>query len=251
MIGLPTLETLRGAYKDAKIVLHFSGGKDSTATLLLMLQNGIVPDKTLFVDTTKEFPDMYTHIAEVESLTGIKVDKVAIDFDYWFSEHVKTKGVNRGKSGYGFPDHRNRWCTALKRDTAARVVRSLSGPVIEVLGIAADERDRALSNADRGRILAYPLIDYNITEEAALSLCYSNGLYYSGLYQKLTRVSCWCCPLKKIGELRTIYREFPALWDELLLMESKSYRRFRSDYSVTQLTERFSNETNNPELPRP
>ena len=245
-----TLEARMAEHKGAKIILHFSGGKDSTATLLLMLQKGITPDKVLFVDTTKEFPDMYKHIMNVERLTGITVERVPINFDYWFSEHVKTKGINKGKRGYGFPDFRNRWCTALKRDTAAKIVRSLTGPAIEVLGIAADERDRALSNADRGRILAYPLIDYNITEEAALSLCYSNGLHYNGLYQKLTRVSCWCCPLKRMGELRTLHREFPELWDKLLLMENKSYRRFRTDYSVTQLTERFNNENNNPELPR-
>jgi len=39
-------------------IVSFSGGKDSTAMLLMMLEKGIPVDRVICVDTTKEFPQM-------------------------------------------------------------------------------------------------------------------------------------------------------------------------------------------------
>ena len=43
-------------------IVSFSGGKDSTAMLLMMIDKGITVDRIICVDTTKEFPQMYEHI---------------------------------------------------------------------------------------------------------------------------------------------------------------------------------------------
>jgi alpha-ketoglutarate-dependent taurine dioxygenase len=56
----------------------------------------------------------------------------------------------------------------------------------------------------------------------------------------MNRVSCWCCPLSRIGALRTLYNDFPELWKELKEMDKKSWRNFRSDYSVKDLSEKFA-----------
>lgn len=47
-------------------VVSFSGGKDSTAMLLKMLEEGMQVDEIIFCDTGVEFPDMYDHIDKVE-----------------------------------------------------------------------------------------------------------------------------------------------------------------------------------------
>ena len=49
-------------------VVSFSGGKDSTAMLLMMIEKGIRVDQVVFCDTTKEFPAMYDHIERVKDL---------------------------------------------------------------------------------------------------------------------------------------------------------------------------------------
>lgn len=48
--------------KKLKYIVSFSGGKDSTAMLLRMLEENMPVDEILFYDTGKEFPDMYDHI---------------------------------------------------------------------------------------------------------------------------------------------------------------------------------------------
>ena len=235
-------------------IVSFSGGKDSTAMLLMMVERGIPIDKIVCVDTTKEFPQMYEHIKKVQSMIEpLKIEIVKIDFDYWFGEHIKTKGKRKGETGYGFPDFRNRWCTALKREAFSSAMASIpynqqkrcgancTPPgIVEFHGIAFDEKERTSRN--KGRNIRYPLIEWQITEKQALDYCYSRGLDWGGLYEKFNRVSCWCCPLSRIGELRVLYNDFPELWKDLVEMDKKSFRKFRCDYSVKDLSERFSKE---------
>ena len=57
-------------------VVSFSGGKDSTAMLLKMLEMGMQVDVILFCDTGLEFEQLYDHIRKVEQNTGIKVTTV-------------------------------------------------------------------------------------------------------------------------------------------------------------------------------
>ena len=47
-------------------VVSFSGGKDSTAMLLRMIELGMPVDVILFCDTGLEFPELYEHIRKVE-----------------------------------------------------------------------------------------------------------------------------------------------------------------------------------------
>ena len=235
-------------------IVSFSGGKDSTAMLLMMLEKGIPVDRIICVDTTKEFPQMYEHIKKVQAMVApLKIEIVKIDFDYWFGEHTKTKGKRKGEKGYGFPDFRNRWCTSLKQESYGRItasmrynprkrggVNSIPNGIVEFHGIAFDEKERTSNN--KGRNIKYPLVEWQITEKQALEYCYSRGLDWGGLYEKMHRVSCWCCPLSRIGELRVLYNEFPELWEKLEEMDKKSFRKFRSDYSVAELSEKFTNE---------
>lgn len=74
-------------------VVSFSGGKDSTAMLLMMLEKGITVDRIICVDTTKEFPYMYEHIEKVQAMIEpLKIEIVKIDFDYCFGAVLFSRG---------------------------------------------------------------------------------------------------------------------------------------------------------------
>ena len=51
-------------------VVSLSGGKDSTAMLLRMLEEGMPVDIILFCDTGMEFPGLYNHIDQLEKYIG-------------------------------------------------------------------------------------------------------------------------------------------------------------------------------------
>jgi 3'-phosphoadenosine 5'-phosphosulfate sulfotransferase (PAPS reductase)/FAD synthetase len=229
-----------------KHIVSFSGGKDSTAMLLMTLERGMPVDEIVFCDTGKEFPAMYDHIAEVERYIGREITRIKAKkgFDYWLGDHIKTKGKNKGKRGYGWPDFRNRWCTGfLKRDEFKRYLRGKT--VIEYHGIAIDERERTENNRGTGRVIRYPLVDWSITEEQALQYCYDKGFDWGGLYKIFNRVSCWCCPLQSLRELENLYLYFPDLWERLKEMDKRAFNQFRADYSVEQLEQRFEKKLKN------
>ena len=227
-------------------VVMFSGGKDSTAMLLMMIEKEMQIDKIMCVDTTKEFPAMYDHINRVQDYINREIEIIKIDFDYWFGDHIKTKGKNKGQLGYGWPDFRNRWCTALKREAIKRELKQCANKadIVVYQGIAYDEAHRTANNA--GRMILYPLVTWQITEKQALDYCYSKGFNWGGLYNRLQRVSCYCCPLSRLGELEFIYDEHPDLWQEMKQMDKKSFRQFKPDYSLDDLEHRF--ETRPPRL---
>ena len=226
-----------------KHIVSFSGGKDSTAMLLIMLEKGMRVDEIIFLDTGKEFPAMYKHIEQVKDYIGQGVTVVypPKTFEYYMFDHVRVKGAWKGIKGYGWPDSLRRWCTGfLKRDPYMKHIKKL-GDVIEYQGIALDEREREQSNA--GRNIKYPLIEWKMTEKEALEYCYSKGFTWDGLYERFKRVSCWCCPLKSLPELKSLWKFYPELWEELKDMDRRANNDFRSDYTVEQLEARFKEET--------
>lgn len=96
-----------------KHIVSFSGGKDSTAMLLMMIEKGIKIDEIIFLDTGAEFPDMYDHIKKVENYINRKIIilKAENNFEYMMLHYEKKRGKYKGQKGYSWPDFRNRWCT--------------------------------------------------------------------------------------------------------------------------------------------
>lgn len=225
-----------------KHIIQFSGGKDSTAMLLMMIEKGMQVDEIIFCDTGKEFPEMYEHIKKVEEYIGRKITFLEAEkpFDYYFSEHVKTRGKdkeNQNKKGYGWPRMWVRWCTRLLKQKLTRDYLKSQGEYIQYIGIAADEPKRH-KNIPKNTV--HPLFDWGITEEEALQYCYDRGFNWGGLYKQFRRVSCWCCPLQGIDELRNLRKFHPDLFKKLLDMDTKVTFKFRPDYSVEQLEQRFN-----------
>jgi len=100
---------------------------------------------------------------------------------------------------------------------------------------AFDEQKRVKNTGIR-----YPLVEWKITEGDALHYCYNIGFTYNELYTKMNRVSCFCCPLQSLRDLEVIYTDYPNLWKIIEDMDKKSYRKFKYNYSVEELSNRFT-----------
>ena len=233
-------------------VVSFSGGKDSTAMLLRLLELGQQIDEVIFCDTYKEFPQMYQHIERVKQVVEshnipFTTLKNEYSFDYWMFEHEpkrrkpeEFKEKYGDAKGYSWADSRSRWCTTiLKTQIIDKYIKSL-GDVIQYVGIAADETERLERQITQQGKKLYPLVEWGWSEADCLAYCYSLGYDWGGLYQIFDRVSCWCCPLKGLDELRKLRKHFPELWDELRQMDANTWRQFRKDYSVEDLEKRFT-----------
>lgn len=248
-----------------KIVVQFSGGKDSTAMIHRIIAWGFPIDALLFFDTGWEFPAMYDHLKLVEQKTGLII--TTLHPRHPFSELIKK---------YRWPDARRRWCTAEKRDAGTKWINQnynkKTDYVVQCLGFALDELDRTDTKEQiKKGLVMYPLInDFCMNPEAArhmiaglrnlddptdgltplsetdaLQYCYSLGYTWDGLYDNFDRVSCYCCPLKRKRDLRVLREQYPELWEAALNMErtipkSENYVTFRGNESLCEIDSRLS-----------
>ena len=110
--------------------VSFSGGKDSTAMLLLMIERGMPIDMVLAADTGMEFPEMYRHWDKVEqvlyrerglTLTILRHPK---GFEWLMFDEPKEKpssielrnALGVPLYGNGWPGIKVRWCTGQLKD---------------------------------------------------------------------------------------------------------------------------------------
>lgn len=226
-----------------KYVVSLSGGKDSTAMLLMLLERNMPVDEIVFCDTGVEFPDMYNHIKQLDDyikqhynkyITVLKADK---PFEYWFTEHVKTAGKNKGQKGYGWASMRVRWCTKrLKSEVVSKYLKSIKDYKLYI-GIAYDEPKRHQKIANN---VIHPLYDWKITEQECLNYCYSKGFKFGGLYEIFGRTSCYLCPLQSVPDWRKLYFHYPHLFDYALrLEETNPDALLPNDYRLEELKDQF------------
>lgn len=247
-------------------VVSLSGGKDSTTMLLMLLERGEDIADIVFFDTGWEFPAMYEHLDKLENFVGRKITRLAprlpfgtdtdkTPFDWIFSD---APIVKRGTSevhriGRGWPCAARRWCSGLKRDAInAHFLglthrQGLNMPLFQCIGFAADEQKRVENRKCRGKWYKkrFPLVEWGVTEKNALDYCLKRGFSWGGLYVHFSRVSCFCCPLQSLSELRTLRTKVPELWKKMLLMESwlpEGKRRQFKNTTVSGLDARFASE---------
>jgi 3'-phosphoadenosine 5'-phosphosulfate sulfotransferase (PAPS reductase)/FAD synthetase len=145
-------------------------------------------------------------------------------------------------TGYGWAGPRMRWCTSkLKDGPREKYLRPLREKyeVLEYVGIAADEQYRLERKRNQESTHVHPLVEWDMTEADCLQYCYDHGYDWGGLYAHFRRVSCWCCPLQSLPELRQLMKHYPELWERLKAWDKRTWRNFRADYGVEQLEARF------------
>lgn len=223
-------------------VVSLSGGKDSTALLLIMLERGERIEDVVFFDGGWEFPQMYEHIEKLEHFTGLKITRLrprlpvgtTTDKDpltWLFSEsRIKKRGTDYVHHiGKGWPHPNIRWCTSLKIEAIKAHINGMtykqdvSLPLYNCVGFAIDESHRTFGKAKQSSTYItqrFPLIEWGVTEAQALKLCQNYGFHWGGLYEHFSRVSCFCCPLKPMSDIKKIRKYYPDLWQRMRNMDA-------------------------------
>lgn len=216
-----------------KYIASWSGGKDSTASIILAHENNEPLDLIIFSEVmfdkniSGELPEHIDFIKnkcvplfkswgyEVKILRSDKTYK-----DCFFHVVKKSKKKERiGKyKGFVMSGH----CD-VQRDCKLRPIekfwKSFEGEYTQYIGIAVDEKKR-LERVVRATNQISLLQKYGYTEQMAFDICKKYDLL-SPIYDFAPRGGCWFCTNARDCELRHLRNNHRDLWEKLLKLETE------------------------------
>lgn len=227
-----------------KHIVSYSGGKDSSAMLIRMVEEKMPIDDIVFINVMAtpelgaEFPEMYEYLKKMEDYIHRKITIVpsAISFEEGFYQRYQ-KGKRAGTI-YGYPLTVGAWCNDRLKLRAINRHYKTYGEHVRYLGLAADETKRIARLAPNCRA---PLVDWGMTEKDCIAFLEKRGMM-NPLYQKFRRLGCFFCPKQSLQSLRVIRRDYPALWQMMLKWDRESPRTFKPNCTVYDLDARFQME---------
>ena len=203
---------IKNTYEKLKkpVMVAFSGGKDSVATLILTLKALGKDVDVVFIDTGLEFEETLKNVEDVEKHYGIKIITLKGE-DFW--EKVKD---------YGIPARDYRWCSEVCKLKPLRnfIEMHYEGDVLSFVGIRKYE---SFNRATKKRVYRNTYVKKQIN---ALPIFHWSSLHvwiyllrekapYNKLYEKgFDRIGCFMCPAMEMGEIYKIKSEFPELWEK-------------------------------------
>jgi 3''-phosphoadenosine 5''-phosphosulfate sulfotransferase (PAPS reductase)/FAD synthetase and related enzymes len=243
-----------------KYIASCSFGKDSLAAIHCRAERGERIDGAVYcrimfdAETSAELPEHEEWIHEhaiplLKSRYGIDTAVVQGPYTYvdYFYRVVEKKTKNQGRM-WGFPFLRGPWCNSRLKVRPMNAWRKIQGECTQIVGIAADETKRIERSTVKGKIL--PLVDYGIVEAEAAEICRKTDLLSPAYNGDRQRLGCWFCHNQRLGELRRLRTEHPALWGKLMALDKDSPvtfkpppRRGYPGVTVRDLDTRFFYET--------
>ena len=233
-----------------------SGGKDSTAMLLTLLNQGRPVDYVLYNHTGAEYPEIMAVIEQIKSILPPSIPFIQTEPGHTLKEYMTTFRRPRGKYAgrpYFWPTFKCRWCLwPLKQKPTNKFLRQFrhTHEVVLYTGFNVDESHRA-ERADASRSFIsqpysyiFPLIGQGYGPRECLDICYAHGITWDGLYEHISRVSCYLCPLQGMNTFAFLIYERPHMWQEIKSIEASLKEhypdmwRFKIDLSTDDIEER-------------
>jgi len=211
-----------------KRIISWSGGKDSTATIILAHEMGIKIDEviTCFVwfdkkrgiygEPTEKLDWMINHAKPIIESWGYPVKIISSDKDYlyWFN-HIRKKSTHPEFIGkrYGFVMGGRCKMQGEKVTPIRRYKKEHFPKAVEYVGICADEPERLerMTNRQQRSLLA----ENGLTQFDAIQKCKDYKLLLPTYNAAKRRDGCWFCPNQKLPEMAETKQKHPELWEEL------------------------------------
>lgn len=216
-----------------KKIVCFSGGKDSTAMLIHLLENNCQIDDILYVDVGDWIWDSAKeHIQKVEKQFNVSITKLDV-----------SDKLDKGFQRWGFPSFFNRWCTSIKRNTMRDYLRAEYGrereSIVQYIGYCSDEANRIGRKLYNAYDVEYPLVEAGVTTSDALQMCKDYGFDFGGVYNHHTHFNCWLCPLQTISEVEWIIANDKEKWNYLRELQHCTDGYYNNGKTVFDYEKRF------------
>jgi 3'-phosphoadenosine 5'-phosphosulfate sulfotransferase (PAPS reductase)/FAD synthetase len=228
-----------------KTYISWSGGKDSTATVILAHEHNLPIDLIIislpfFDKSRKIYADHPLHIDFIFNKAiptfeswGYKVKVVSSekDYMYWFFKHRGNKCKNPKYNGkmYGWLMGKMCKMNGEKVKPIKDYIKKLDKDGWQsIVGIGINEPQRLERLHSRKNQISL-LEQYGYTTDMAKELCRQHGLL-SPLYDMGgLQQGCFFCPNSPLREFAKLARDYPQLWNELVEL-NKLYQKDKTQF---------------------
>lgn len=211
-------------------IVALSGGKDSTAMLLRMLELDdpikYPVNRIVFCDTEFEFPALYEYLDRVQAYLdehyphrGLVIEKVNATktWNDWFYGKLVSGKMEGNTRGAPLKLHPCWWSREAKIYPLGRVAKEMDADFMYI-GIAHDEQKRIRDSDDRYR---YPLNEWKWTENDCMDYLDHHGIALN-LYTVFNRLGCFHCPKQSHRSWYSLWLHFPELWEKAKYWDNES-----------------------------
>lgn len=193
-------------------VVGLSGGKDSTAMALWLVENEPRQYEFICNETGDELPEMHAHWTRLEVLLNAPLKRIRDGRSL----------IELCEDENALPNWRQRWCTRiLKIEPTIRYFETLPEGSVLYVGLRADEEVRRGLYGD-DIVVRFPLREQKFDEAAVWKYLNDRGIVIPD------RTDCGLCYYQRLGEWRTLYFEHPAHYAKGIALEKKMGHTFRS-----------------------
>lgn len=190
---------------DLPVAVAYSGGKDSLATLHILLDAEMDPD-LIFIDTGIELPETIENVRDVAEKYDLTLHMREAESGYW---------DNLDHFGPSAKDYR--WCckTCKLGPTSRLIDEKYDDGVLSFIGQRRYESQQRMSQGSTwdnpwvpDQVSASPIQDW--TALHVWLYLFSKDADWNEWYEKgFERIGCWVCPASDLAELDKLKEEFP------------------------------------------
>jgi len=224
-----------------KVIVNFSGGKDSTVAILEAMKRYPKGEIVLcYQDTGAEYLETEGHVKTIAGMLDLPLVILRNDVDFW--EDIRQR--------QHFPTVGGRFCT---RDLKVHLFRrwvianreNLGDDIIVVSGIR-NEESRYRQNLPEwsehetmlrgGKFNAWnwrPCKE--MRRQEIFDRIDAEGLPLHSCYEFSARLSCWCCIFAPPVEVRAYAEMHPELYERACLLEDEIKHKWKEGFSLNDL----------------
>lgn len=196
------------------LVVSYSGGKDSLASLLLALDAGLEPT-VMFLDTGIELPETVENARNVARKYGLKLEVIEAKDAFWRVLEV-----------FGPPAKDYRWCCKACKlgPTTLFIKEHYPDGVLSIIGQRAYESETRARKGNewenpwvRKQFAISPIQGWTALE-VWLYLMMKDAEYNPWYERGMYRIGCYLCPSADMGDSEILRRKFDGYrkWEEYL-----------------------------------
>ena len=240
-------------------VIGYSGGKDSTATVLWALDN--LPRKHIQIvnnPTGAHWPGHYRYLASIEQTLDIEIKFVKAgdyplppktDGSDWAAWYTAPTLYQMIRSHGRWPSYWQRWCTRYLKQWPLRLYAAECRNPVLIMGERREEsksraqltqfdpNDSTFNDRIEFKIPNYrPVLDWSMRQ--VFSFLHEHNVSLHPAYRYATRVGCWCCPLGSPDTVMNFCRLYPRQAQRWANLEREIRHTWQHRQSINNLLRR-------------